>query len=379
MKIVYCIHSLYNPGGMERVLLGKVAYLSAHGYEVQIVTTNQGGRPTFFPLPEGVKHIDLGINYESGHESRALLKIVRYISKRSKHRRRLTAYLKNEKVDIVISLFPSESSFIPKIKDGSAKILELHFNRFFRTQYGRSGLVGLIDRWRERSDLKLVQRFDRFVVLTKEDRGYWGELPNIEVIPNASLFSDFRRNDTNSHRVIAVGRLDHQKGFDRLLQAWKLVCSYPELDDWTLDIYGQGEWQEMLQRTIDDGGMSGRTHLRGTTTDIAGEFARSAMIVMSSRYEGLPMVLIEAMSCGLPAVSFACKCGPSDIIRDGVNGFLVPEGDIEGLAEALRALMLDDEMRASMSRKAVRVRERYDEERVMAQWIALFNELKANA
>lgn len=380
MKLIYCIHSLYNPGGMERVLLGKVAWFREHtDWDVQVVTTNQSGRPTFFPLPEGVKHTDLDINYEAGAESRALRKIVRYIYKRRLHRKRLTAYLNAEKADIVISLFPSESSFIPRIHDGSRKVLEFHMNRYFRTQYGRSGIVGFIDRLRERSDLSLVKRFDSFVVLTEEDRGYWGALPNIEVIPNAAMFKDIRHTAEDSHRVIAVGRLDHQKGFDRLLQAWRLVCSQPDLKDWKLDIYGQGEWHDSLQKVIDSEGMAASAFLRGTTSDVASEFASSSFLVMSSRYEGLPMVLIEAMSCGLPAVSFACKCGPRDIINDGVNGLLVPEGDVEGLAKAMMALMRDDSMRSRMSLEAVKVRSRYDEDSVMSRWVSLFNYLSADA
>lgn len=376
MKIVYCIHSLYNPGGMERVMLGKVAYLKAHtGWDISVVTTNQGGRPTFFDLPDGVRMTDLDINYESGAQSRAIRKILVYLRKKRIHRRRLTDLLMREKADIVVSLFPSESSFIPGIKDGSKKVLELHFNRFFRTQYGRGGLVGMIDRWREKSDLKLVGKFDRFVVLTDEDRGYWGELHNIETIPNPSLFRTERISDTSRHRVVAVGRLDYQKGFDRLLKAWATVCSQSDLRDWTLDIYGQGEWHGMLQQQIEDSGIAGRAFLRGTTSDIAAEFADSAFIVMSSRYEGLPMVLIEAMACGLPAVSFACKCGPRDIIREGANVLLVPEGDCSALAEAMMRLMRDDGMRREMGVEALKAKERYCEEAIMAKWISMFESL----
>ena len=378
MKIIYCIHSLYNPGGMERVMLGKVAYLKAHtDWEISIVTTNQGGKPVFFDLPDGVRLTDLDINYESGAQSRALKKILVYLRKKMLHRQRLTALLMQEKADIVVSLFPSESSFIPKIKDGSKKVLELHFNRYFRTQYGRGGLVGIIDRIREKSDLRLVRKFDRFVVLTDEDNGYWGELPNMVTISNPSLFKAERISDTSRHRVIAVGRLDYQKGFDRLLKAWETVCKQEDLKDWTLDIYGKGEGEESLQKQIQDDGMAGRAFLKGTTSDIAAEFADSAFIAMSSHYEGLPMVLIEAMTCGLPAVSFACKCGPRDIIRDGINGLLVPDGDCVALAKAMMKVMRDDTLRRSMGTEALKVREKYNEDVIMAQWISMFESLRS--
>ncbi|MCQ2137455.1 MAG: glycosyltransferase family 4 protein [Bacteroidales bacterium] len=378
MKIVYCIHSLYNPGGMERVMLGKVAYLKAHtDWDISIVTTNQGGRPVFFDLPDGVRLTDLDINYESGAQSRALKKILIYLRKKKLHRQRLTALLMKENTDIVVSLFPSESSFIPKIKDGSKKVLELHFNRYFRTQYGRGGLVGIIDRIREKSDLRLVRKFDRFVVLTDEDNGYWGNLPNMVTISNPSLFKAERISDTSRHRVIAVGRLDYQKGFDRLLKAWETICRQDDLKDWVLDIYGKGEWEESLQKQIQDGGMAGRAFLRGTTSDIAAEFADSAFIAMSSHYEGLPMVLIEAMTCGLPAVSFACKCGPRDIIQDGVNGLLVPDGDCNALASAMMKVMRDDTMRRTMGTEALKVREKYNEDVIMAQWISMFESIRS--
>lgn len=378
MKIIYCMHSLYNPGGMERVLLGKVAYLKAHtDHDLQIVTTNQGDKPVFFGLPEGVSHTDLDINYESGAQSGPLKKIAVYLRKKRLHKRRLTELLMREKADIVVSLFPSESSFIPDIKDGSKKVLELHFNRYFRTQYGRTGIIGAIDRMREKSDLKLVKKFDRFVVLSEEDRGYWGALPNMVTIPNASMFDTDKIADTSVHRIIAVGRLDHQKGFDRLLESWRKVREEQDLADWRLDIFGQGEWKESLQKYMDDNGLSESAHLMGTTDDIASEFAASSFIVMSSRYEGLPMVLIEAMTCGLPAVSFACKCGPRDIIEDGRNGLLVTDGDTEALAGAMVKMMRDADLRKSMGEEARKVKEKYDEQAIMKRWISLFEELKA--
>lgn len=357
-------------------MLGKVAYLKAHtNWDISIVTTNQDGRPVFFDLPDGVRLTDLDINYESGAQSRALKKILVYLRKKRLHRQRLTELLMREKADIVVSLFPSESSFIPAIKDGSKKVLELHFNRYFRTQYGRGGLVGMIDRAREKTDLRLVRKFDRFVVLTEEDSGYWGGLPNMVTIPNPSLFKAERISDTSRHRVIAVGRLDYQKGFDRLLKAWETVCRQDDLKDWTLDIYGKGEWEESLQKQIQDGGMAGRAFLKGTTSDIASEFADSAFIAMSSHFEGLPMVLIEAMTCGLPAVSFACECGPRDIIRDGANGLLVPDGDCNALAEGMMKIMRDDSLRHRMGTDALKVKDKYDEETIMSRWIAMFKSL----
>ena len=362
MKIIYCTHSLCNPGGMERVLVNKVTYLveKLH-WDVSIVMTDQKGRPVFYPLPQGVKMTDLDINYSDDNVKHPIGKIFGYLFKRRTHRKRLTAFLMKEKADIVVSLYPSESSFIPKIKDGSKKVLELHYCKFFRLQYGRSSLLGWIDRWRTKQDERIVSRFDKFIVLTKEDKGYWGNLPNIEVIPNAAKFIGNTYSDVLRHRVIAVGRMDYQKGFDRLICAWEVIQQHEQFKDWHLDIFGQGEWRDMLQQMIDERGLGASVALNAPTKSIGREYADSAMLVMSSNYEGFPMVMIEAMACGLPVVSFDFKCGPKDIINNNENGILVHNGDIQGLADAMMRLM--------------KVVDTYSEETVMKQWTKLFESL----
>lgn len=378
MKLIYCTHSTYNPGGMERVLLNKVTYLSQlPGWKVAVVTTDQNQRPPFYPFPEKVRMTNLGINYSEDNEKGAWKKITGYLRKRKEHKRKLTALLLKEKPDIVVSLYPSESSFIPDIKDGSKKVLELHYCKFFRLQYGRRGLLGWIDKLRTRQDEQIVRRFDKFVVLTNEDRGYWGNLPNIEVIPNAAMHVSDAYSDVMNKRVIAVGRLDYQKGFDRLIQAWQLVQHTGKFTDWKLDIFGQGEWQEMLQQMIDKAGLQDSLQIHQPTKQIGEEYVKSDMLVMSSNYEGFPMVMIEAMACGLPVVSFDYKCGPKDIIQSGINGLLVPNGDIQALADAMMKVMEDEAYRKMLSLNARKVVDTYSEEAVMSQWIRLFTSITA--
>ena len=275
MKLIYCTHSTYNPGGMERVLLNKVTYLSAlPGWEVSVVTTDQHQRPPFYPFPEQVRMMDLDINYSDDNDKGVWQKITGYLRKRKEHKRKLKALLLKEKPDIVVSLYPSESSFIPEIQDGSKKVLELHYCKFFRLQYGRKGLLGLIDQWRTRQDERIVRRFDKFVVLTNEDKGYWGNLPNLEVIPNAAKLVSKRYSDVKNKRVIAVGRLDYQKGFDRLIQVWELVQKTGKYTDWNLDIFGQGEWKEWLQLLIDEKYLSDTLHINKPTNRIYEEYAK---------------------------------------------------------------------------------------------------------
>ena len=376
MRLIYCTHSLCNPGGMERVLVNKVTYLveKLH-WDVSIVTTDQKGRPSFYPLPAGVRVTDLGINYSDDNVKSVTGKILGYLQKRRRHKRLLTSLLEREKPDIVVSLYPSESSFIPDIKDGSKKVLELHFCKYFRLQYGRKGLLGMIDKWRTHQDERIVRKFDKFVVLTNEDKEYWGNLHNIEVIPNAAMNIGGHFSDVTNHRVIAVGRLDYQKGFDRLIQAWEYINKSGLYSDWRLDIFGQGEWKEMLQEMVQAKNLSVSVHLNSPVKTIGEEYVNSSLLVMSSNYEGFPMVMIESMAIGLPVVAFDFKCGPRDIISDGENGLLVSNGDIPGLAGAMMKLMGDYELRRRMSVKARQVVDTYSEKAVMDKWVRLFTSL----
>jgi glycosyltransferase involved in cell wall biosynthesis len=375
MKILYTIHSLYNPGGMERVLLNKATYLTEKlHWDVTIVTTDQNGRPPFYPFPEGVRMIDLGVNYSDDNGKGFFAKFMGYMRRKRKHKRLFVELLKREKPDVVDCFYPGECGFVPGLKDGSKKVLELHQSKLFHHQYNRTGFMGLADKVRARMDERLVRRFDRFVVLTEEDAQMWGALPNIVVIPNAAMAIDSPSSEVDCKRVIAVGRLDYQKGFDRLIEAWNIVQQSPENSSWQLDIYGQGEWKEMLQGMIEKYNLQRSARINAPTTNIGAEYSKSAMLVMSSHYEGFPMVMVEAMAHGLPVVSFDYKCGPRDIIDHGVNGLIVPDGDIAALAAAMQRLMSDEKLRKDMSLQAKNVVNRYSEEKVMRLWVKTMND-----
>ena len=377
MKILYQIHSTYNPGGMERVLLNKVKYfVEKKGWEVVVVTTDQHGRPSFYPFPDSVRMIDLDINYSDDNGKPFLKKLAGYFRRRQEHKKRLEGLLKKERPDVVDCFYPGECSFVPSLKDGSRKVMELHQSKLFHHQYNRSGLMGLADKVRAWMDERLVRKFDRFVVLTQEDMQMWGEMPGIRVIPNAANFIAEKYSDCSAKRVIAVGRLDYQKSFDRLIQVWEKV--HQQMPDWRLDIFGQGEWQEMLQGMIDERRLQETVKLNRPTKNIGQEYSESSMIVMSSHYEGFPMVMIEAMACGLPAVSFDFKCGPRDIIKEGENGLVVKDGDIDGLAKTMMTLMRDDELRRKMGENAKRVVETFSEAKVMDKWVRLYEETVAD-
>ena len=373
MKILYSIAGTYNSGGMERVLANKANWLVAHGHEVIIVTTDQRGESPYFPLDARIKCYDLAINYEENNGKSFLNKLIHYPFKQWKHKVRLTALLKELRPDIVISMFCNDASFIPSIKDGSKKILEIHFSRFKRLQYGRKGLWRLADWWRYKTDAKVVSRFDKFVVLTHEDKEYWGNLRNMCVIPNARTFEVNQPATLEAKKVVAVGRLNHQKGFDRLIDAWSIVDNV--VSGWKLQIVGDGELREQLQYNIRELGLSNQINIGRAEKDMMSVYKDASILAMSSRYEGLPMVLLEAQAAGLPIVSFDCKCGPKDVIENGVDGFLVEDGDIEQLAQKLVVLMQDANLRKQMGSAAYAHSERYSEERIMKQWTDLFDEV----
>ncbi|MGM9739230.1 MAG: glycosyltransferase family 4 protein [Candidatus Cryptobacteroides sp.] len=380
MKLFLTTHSLANPGGMERVLVNKITWLRKHtDWEILVVTTDQKGRDLFYPVPDGVRIVDLGINYSDDNGKGFLGKLVGYFRRRRVHRKRLEALIGEERPDIVDCQYPGECGFVPGLKDGSRKVLELHQSKLFHYQYNRSGLMGLADRYRAWTDERLVRKFDRFVVLTEEDAAMWGDVPGMVVIPNAVVAgSEDNAGVTDRagcRRVIAVGRLDYQKGFDRLIEAWDIVQKDGRFAGWRLDIFGQGEWKEMLEGRIQELGIQGNTRINAPVRNIAAEYAASSMLVMSSHYEGFPMVMVEAMSLGLPVVTFDYQCGPKDIIDHGKNGLLVKEGDIQGLADAMMSLMASSETLARMSVEARKVTEKYSEEKVMGMWLALYEGL----
>lgn len=373
MRIVYNIMGTFNSGGMERVLANKMNYLARFGHELNIVTTDQQDKQSYFELDSSIVQWDLDINYSENKNMGVLRKSTGYLNKQRLHRQRLEVLLKLLKADIVISMFDHDATFLYKIKDGSKKILEIHFSRFKRLQYARKGLIGLADRYRSKQDLKIARQYDRFVVLTQEDQAYWGNLDNIKVIPNANSFEPKRRADLTARKVIAVGRYDDQKAVDQLIHAWKYVNKVHS--DWSLLIFGQGPLQAKLEKLIIELGLQDVVSLRSPVQDIESEYVNSSILAMTSRYEGLPMALLEGQACGLPLVSYDCKCGPKDIIEDGINGYLVKEGDILRFADCLISLIEDTALRIKMGNASNAKAKNFTEDIIMVQWIELFDSL----
>lgn len=373
MKILYNIAGTYRSGGMERVLANKANWLVNHGYEVVVATTDQCGRPDFFHMDERVKVYDLDVNYEDNNGSSLLNKLLKFPIKQRLHKKSLMKLLERERPDVTVSMFCNDVNLVAGLEDGSRKILEIHFAKLKRLQYGRKGLWGVVDRILTKLDEYRVEKYDRFVVLTEEDKKYWGPLSNITVIPNALTYEGFEMASLNNHKAIAVGRLTYQKGFDRLIKAWTMI--HEEYPDWQLDIVGDGEDYDLLKAMIREARLEDIVHLVPSTTDVKHIYLQSSLLLMTSRYEGFGLVLTEAHSFGLPTVAFNCKCGPSDIIQDGITGFLVEDGNIAQFAEKVVTLIKDETLRKKMGAAAYKNSGRFSEEKVMSKWVDLFNEV----
>ena len=375
MKIVYCIQGTHNSGGMERVLSRKVNYLAQAGHEVSIITFNQQGRKPFFELHPSVVCYDLAIPYEQYQKGGILNRLALYVrlpQLHRLHRKRLEQLLLKLKADIVVSMFNEEASFLPSIQDGSHKILEFHFSKHNGLKDLRRGIWRLIDELRAKKDERIVRPFDRFVVLTEEDATLWGALPNLRVIPNPLPFYSDSPSDCSAHQLLAMGRYDEQKHFDLLIDLWAQLA--PEYPEWRLVIAGDGKLRPELTAQVERLGLKS-VELMRPTHQVQELYRASSIYTMTSRYEGLPMVLIEAQQMGLPIVSFACPCGPRDVITDGVDGYLLEVGDHAGFIQALRRLMDSEAERQRMGAAARIASERYDLEHIMKSWLALFDEL----
>lgn len=375
-KIVYVTPALYMAGGVERVLTLKANYFAEQfGYDITIVLTEGKDKPYFYQLSPKVKVINLDLNFEELWTCSFLKKILVYLPKQRRFKKLLTNELMHIRPDITISLLRRDINFITSIKDGSIKIGELHVNRVNYRNFEKNDtnfVKHIFEKYWMKSLISHLIKLDKFVVLTHEDRVAWPELKNVEVIPDPLSFVPDRISPLTSKRIIAVGRYHYQKGFDLLLRAWKLIET--KCPDWQLAIYGQGNKEPYMQLAHDLGLDMLRCHLYDPTSNIQQEYVNSSIFVFSSRYEGFGMVLVEAMACGLPVVSYACPCGPRDIISDGIDGFLVEKEDINALAHQLLLLINDEQERQAMSLAAQHKAATYHMDHIADRWQSLFEE-----
>ncbi len=376
-KIVYVVGGLLTPNGMSTILSNKINYLAEHtDYELYMILTEKAGSPWYYKINPNVKWVNFDINFDELDTMPLLKKVFYYTKKQKRYKRMFTDYLMEIRPDITVSIVRREIDFINDIPDGSKKIGEIHFDRTFYRQFNKRYLPGFVNRaitkmWTSKL-IRNLSRLDKFVVLTHEDYGHWPELNNKIVIPNSLSFFPEQSASLTSKTVIAVGRYSWQKGFDMLIDAWqKVAVVHP---DWTLNIYGAGD-NAMYQKMAEDKGVGQYVRCHPSVDNIYEKYHESSIFVLSSRYEGFGLVITEAMSAGLPPVSFACPSGPSDIITNGVDGILVENGNIEKLAESICYLISHPKLREKLGCQAKINAERYRIDNVMQKWISLFGDL----
>ena len=376
-KIVYCTPALYSAGGVERIVSFKASYFAERlGYDVIIIVTEGRGRECFFPLSDQVKVVNFELGFEELWKASFLRKVFLYLSKQRKYKKMLSAELMRIHPDITISMLRREINFLTSLKDGSKKIGELHVNRgnYRNFEANDSNHLKRLFSWLWMKNLVVqLKKLDQLVVLTEKSRSAWPELTNVSVIPDPIPLSLPLSNGTDSKRVITIGRYAYQKGYDLLLQAWAEVEKH--YTDWTLEIYGMGDQSGYRQLMADLCIDVDRCHLNGPVDDVEKVYKESSIFVLSSRFEGFGLVLVEAMESGLSVVSFDCPAGPDEIITDGYDGLLAPSGDVKALANNLMLLMADEKLRKRLSHNARQSARQYEMDLIADRWVDLFNKL----
>ena len=379
MKIVYVIDSLASKGGAERVIINKMDYMVNHfSYDISIITCYQDKKtPNAYPIPSGIRQVFLGIPFYSQYKYHYPYRLWVKHSIDKQMQKVLTKTVIDMDPDILIGVSYFQAHIITGIKCRAKKVIEVHEPRpFTLSDYGLSR--GKLSSWymkhyRNLYFRKVEKQADVVVTLTPGDAHEWRKAKKVQVIPNFTVMPIEKLSDRQSKRVIAVGRLEWVKGYDRLLDAWKIVSE--KHPSWHLDIFGSGTQERDLRNQQKKLGLEEKLTIHPATPKINIEYSNSSIFVGTSHFEGFPLVLLEAMQIGLPCIAFDCPFGPSAVIKDGENGFLVPEGDIEQLASKISILIEDYDLRKKFSEAAIEESKKYTVNNIMQLWKKLLEEL----
>lgn len=372
---------MQNYAGIERILSCKMNYISEQTtHKVFLTTYDQPSGDSPFLLNSDISYQPIHVPIPLRNKMTMISWLKSYILARGQFKRQFRVLLNSIRPEIVICTVYSFQllDIIINVchKQGIKIIMESHTKgetvmmarKFKYNQY----LHKLFSLW-DHHIMKSLRDCSCVVTLTKKDVPFWQQYAQrIEVIPNMLTITPKMVLDYGEKRVISAGRYMSEKGFDRLLNAWELIKK--EFCDWELYIFGNGD-RAPYQKIVDQLQLGENVHLMPATEDIVEEFAKSSIFVMSSRYEGFGLVLAEAMSCGLPCISFDCPYGPREIINDGEDGLLVEDGSIEKLAQKIMQLMTDEKLRTTMGAKAIHNISRFKPDAIMAKWIYLFNNI----
>lgn len=367
MRIAYIIENFYNSGGMERNLAVKTNWLVDNtDYDISIIVARQNNKLPFFKLNEKIHLIDLNVSND--------------LSLAKGWKDSLKSHFQVNHYDILVSDCGLDVHFLPLIAGTAKTVAEFQFNYnifdFWHTQNRNSFLNRVKGKLSQKKFVMSAKKFDKFVALTSTDAENWRRYlskEKVDYIHNPITIEDSSKSDCSSKKVISIGRLDKQKGFDILIEIWKLVHS--KHPDWTITIYGEGGERESLEKLIRKNNLQDVFILGGQVSNVQEKLSESSILAFSSRAEGFGLVLVEAMSCGLPIVTFDCPIGPGEIVQDGVNGYVIPMGQISLFAKRIIDLIEDPDLRLRMSKQALVRAKDFDLNGIMKKWVSVYEGL----
>lgn len=369
MKVLYFLPILSTKGGQERTLIDKANYLVSQGHEVMFVTFENTG-PIAYPLDSRVRHTDFNCRHFTIYRKSLFKRFVVAWQMKQQFRQRMAEAIRSFRPEVIVVAIPLTEFFLADLSKVSGSIpiiIESHLARGHEAL--KRGLTEKVLDW-VWSPERVIRKSTLLIALTEGDAAQWRKIHrNVRVIPNP--VTDYPKNlqqiVKDEGRIIAIGRLAPQKRFDRLVDAFAIIANkYPY---WHIDIFGSSsaESRENLMRYISCKGLKERIHIFQPTSEIYSEYLKSEFFVLSSDFEGFGLVIVEAMTCGIPVVSTDCPYGPSEIIEDGMTGLLA-NMDAKNLAEKMEWMMTHEEERRAMGMAARQAVARYRKEIVMPLW-----------
>ena len=379
MKIVYVYPQFVHRTGTERVLIDKMNYLAEkEGYEIVMLTCEQGVHPVAYPLSPKVRHVDLNTLFYPYYAYNRLKRFYVWYRLENMLQTRYDAFMSVFRPDIVVATTYHAKllRLITNCPVKYSRVLESHIDRRFILCNAPENKKNLF-RWLHMMyDMHVVKKRSRLcdilIALNHEDASDWSQFLKTTVIKNVVHLNPIGKYCTHENKkVIFVGRYMKQKGIPDLFKIWELV--FQKHPDWHLHLYGEGVLRNQLER--ETARQQTNIHIHQSDNQIFDRYLESSIFVITSLYEPFGLVMPEAMSCGLPVVAFDCPYGPADIITDGVDGFLVKNRDVNEFADRVCQLIEDRELRVCMGQAAVKTAQRYRADLIMPKWKELFERL----